>query len=194
MKKPNVIIIHGAYGYPDENWFPWLKRSLLARSIDCLVPQFPTPDNQSLKNWLTVFEKTCSDIVNEKTIMIGHSLGAAFILRLLETRQYHVHSTLLAGAFTGSVGIAKFDTINQDFFADSFDWMAIKDACQNFTCYHGDNDPYVTRSNIDSIVDRLSAKQVVISDGGHLNAAAGYTAFPLLLSHVLNIINGNYHD
>ena len=24
----NFIIIHGIYGHPEENWFPWLKNKL----------------------------------------------------------------------------------------------------------------------------------------------------------------------
>ena len=53
----NVFIFHGTGGYPEENWFPWLKREL--ESLDCkaIVPQFPTPQNQTLENWLKVFEQ-----------------------------------------------------------------------------------------------------------------------------------------
>lgn len=43
MIMANVIIIHGAYGNPEENWFPWLKKEL--EKLDCrvFVPKFPTP-------------------------------------------------------------------------------------------------------------------------------------------------------
>ena len=39
MKK--VVIIHGANGSPEENWFPWLKKELETKGIEVIIPQFP---------------------------------------------------------------------------------------------------------------------------------------------------------
>ena len=39
----NVFIFHGTEGYPEENWFPWLKEKLEAKGYKVFVPQFPTP-------------------------------------------------------------------------------------------------------------------------------------------------------
>ena len=38
-----AIIIHGTEGYPEENWFPWLKSELEIIGYQTFVPQFPSP-------------------------------------------------------------------------------------------------------------------------------------------------------
>jgi hypothetical protein len=41
----NIFIIHGSYGYPEENWFPWLKKELSKLGHRVFVPKFPIPAN-----------------------------------------------------------------------------------------------------------------------------------------------------
>ena len=60
----NVFIIHGAFGYPDENWFGWMKNKINKLGYEVYVPQLPTPEGQSLGNWLKVFEKYENKINN----------------------------------------------------------------------------------------------------------------------------------
>ena len=80
-----AIIIHGTAGNADENWFPWLKKELKKYGYEVIVPQFPTPENQSPENWLKVFENYNNEkYINEDTLLIGHSLGGGFLLWVLE--------------------------------------------------------------------------------------------------------------
>lgn len=79
----NAFIIHGAFGTPQENWFPWLKNQLESMGLEVYVPQFPTPEGHTLGNWLKVFEDYI-EFLNPESIMIGHSMGPAFILNVLE--------------------------------------------------------------------------------------------------------------
>ena len=79
----NFFIIHGVYANPEANWFPWLKTELEKRGFEVIVPKFPTPLDQSLESWLRVFSHY-EDKINEETVLIGHSLGTAFILNYLE--------------------------------------------------------------------------------------------------------------
>src|ERR1700733_14346949 len=140
MSQSNVIIVHGAYGHPFENWFNWMKTELESLGIECVVPQLPTPNGQELKNWLHLFNFTVSPMITPDTILIGHSLGAAFLLRWLEQTNHSVFSTILAGSFIGAVGIQKFDKINESFFENEFDWHSIINKSKQFFCYHGSND------------------------------------------------------
>jgi len=53
----SIIIIHGTGGSPNSNWFPWLKSELEKLGHTVFAPKFPTPEKQSLENWLKVFKK-----------------------------------------------------------------------------------------------------------------------------------------
>ena len=52
----NVFIFHGVGGHPEENWFPWLSKKLEALGCKVFIPQFPTPENQTLDNWLKILD------------------------------------------------------------------------------------------------------------------------------------------
>ena len=77
-----AFIFHGTAGYPEENWFPWLKEKLEAKGYEVIVPQFPTPVGQSFNAWLRVYEEHQAK-GNADSVYIGHSLGGIFLLKLL---------------------------------------------------------------------------------------------------------------
>jgi len=82
-----IYIIHGAFGNPKENWFPWLKKELEELNETVIVPSFPTPAGQNLENWLKVFKQY---ELTPTTVFVAHSLGAAFVLSLLEQAEVKI--------------------------------------------------------------------------------------------------------
>lgn len=181
----NVFIIHGSYGHPEENWFPWLKKELENSGCKVFVPKFPTPENQSLKSWLDVFKKY-ENYLNEDSIVVGHSLGPAFLLSILEKRK--VKAAFFVAGFLSSAGNPKFDEVNKTFINKNFDWQKIKQNCKTFYVYHSDTDPYLPLAKGDDLAEKLGVKLKVIKNAGHFNKSAGYTKFPLLLDDIKNIL------
>lgn len=183
----NIVIIHGIYGHPQENWFPWLKRELESRGYEVTVPKFPTPLDQSLESWLRIIAKY-EDKINEETVMIGHSLGAAFILDYLEQTNKKIKAALLVAGFHMLID-NEFKELNKSFVGKEFDWDKIKKDCEKFVVIASDNDPYISLEINREMAQILDAELVVIHNGGHLNKKAGYDKFPELLELALKINN-----
>jgi predicted alpha/beta hydrolase family esterase len=182
-----VIIIHGAYGHPQENWFPWLREKLENLGHQVITPHFPTPKGQSLKNWLKILDREVKTW-NSDIILVGHSLGPALILNKLEELKKPIKAAFLVSGFVAPIGIKKFDSINTTFFEKGFNWQKIKKNCHNFFVYHGDNDPYVPLAMGQNIAENLGVKLKIIYGGGHLNEAAGFSKFPRLLKDLKKVL------
>lgn len=68
----NAFIFHGTEGYPEENWFPWLKQELEKIGYKVYVPHFPSPPiiPAKIAEWFDVL-KNYEKYINEDTILIG---------------------------------------------------------------------------------------------------------------------------
>lgn len=175
----NFIIIHGVYASPDANWFPWLKKELENSGYEAIVPKFPTPLDQSLESWLRTIANYESKI-NEETVLIGHSLGAAFILSYLEKTNKKIKAAILVAGFHKLLG-SPYDEVNKTFVDKEFDWKKIKSSCNKFFMFASDNDEHISIEITKELVEKLNADFNIIPNGGHLNKNSGYGTFPLLL-------------
>lgn len=80
----NILILHGAGNNSYGNWFPWLKKVLEGKGYRVWVPDLPNSDAPDQDNWTDFILSNKNWHFNKDSIIIGHSAGAALILRLLE--------------------------------------------------------------------------------------------------------------
>ena len=193
MKKimTNIFIFHGTEGYPEENWFPWLKKELKAKGCQVFVPQFPSPPvvPSKIDEWFEVLKKYEKNIT-EDTILIGHSLGGVFTLRILEKLNYPVKAAIFVGTPIGEKPILNYDR-DSSFSGFDFDWEKIRNQAKDFIVYQSDTDPYVGLENGKKLAENLGAKLTFVPNAGHFNAKAGYLEFPDLLEKLSSIIIRN---
>lgn len=184
----NVIIIHGTGGSPGSHWFPWLKTELEKLGAQVFVPKFPTPNGQSLVAWLEVF-KEYEQYLNENTIVIGHSLGSAFLLSVIEGARKPIRHAFFISAFLGLLGDPRFDVPNKTFTTRSFDWTKIKTNCEGFTVINSDNDPYVPLDKGREFAKNIDTELIILKNAGHINQDSGYIEFPLLLEKIKELLD-----
>lgn len=186
--ETNIFIFHGTEGYPDENWFPWLKHELEQRGYKVLIPQFPSPPIVPAKitEWFDVL-KNYEKYINENTIFIGHSLGGIFTLRILEKLKHSVKAAFFVGAPIGIRPILNYDR-DSSFSGFSFEWDTIKKKSRNFVVYQSDDDPYVGLANGEKLAKNLGVELSFIPNAGHFNKKAGYIKFEALRDKVLQVL------
>jgi predicted alpha/beta hydrolase family esterase len=181
MKK--ALIFHGTHGSPQGNWFPWLKEHLIIQGWDVVIPSLPTPEDQSLESWITALNTQVTNL-SDINMVIGHSLGATFILRLIERNLINPSQILLVSTVINFIQNEEYDRLNKSFIDHPFDWKKIKATPANWALLHGDNDPYVQLNQPQEVAENLNISLNLIKGGGHINADAGYTEFPEILDFI----------
>ncbi|MCL2440076.1 MAG: alpha/beta hydrolase [Alphaproteobacteria bacterium] len=178
--KPIAAIVHGTLGSPEGNWYQWLARKLEEQGFDAYVPRFPTPENQNVASWCKAFDEQAPRF-NGQTVLVGHSLGAAYLLHVLEVLDEPVAATILVAPFLERLGLEPYDTCNAPFFKPDFDWDKIRKNAGRLTIFAGDDDPYVPLAVSQRFADFLKIPLTIIKNGGHINSESGYTTFPQIL-------------
>lgn len=186
VSNPRVIVLHGAHGGPETNWFPWLHAELAREGVEVVRPRFPTPQGQSLSAWLAAFDAAKATLVPAPMIVVGHSLGAAMALHVAQRATAPLAGLFLAAGFVGALGLPDYDPINASFFAQPFDWPRIRASTHRCGCWAGDNDPYVPLARSQEIAERLGAPLEVIARGAHLSDETGFTRFPQIRDAILS--------
>jgi uncharacterized protein len=176
-----VIIVHGTFGTPAKNWFPWLADAVRGCGAAVVAPSFPTPEGQSLDAWLDVSNAEIGSL-GTADVLVGHSLGSGFALRLLERADARISGLFLVSGFVGELQHDELDVLNSSFVQPPFDWPVIRRHAELIKLYNGDDDPFVPLAKGEELATALAATLTVVPSGGHINGAAGFTEFPQLFA------------
>ena len=187
MKK--YFIIHGSFGSPFSNWFPWLASEIentkpenMEESI-CYVPHFPTGRNlQNYENWervLSSYNCIIAGVGQDEITIFAHSIAPAFVCKYLIKHNIKVHKLVFVCGFNNYLGVNEdYDHVNKTMFTDNIE--QVKDYADEIVCLYSDNDPYVSYGAEKDFADKVATKQIEIKGGGHLNKYFGYDTFPEL--------------
>lgn len=92
----NVTIYHCWEGTPESNWYPWLKNTLEDKGYVVKVPLLMDNKNPTLNDWMSCADPDSN--VHTGDLVIGHSLGAVFALKVAEASKVKIgHLILVSG-------------------------------------------------------------------------------------------------
>ena len=175
-----VIVFYGTDCDDKTAWIPWLKMKLNEINIECIIPNLPTPENQTYESWSKI---TKNLVINNDDIIVAWSTGAIFSVRYLYENNIKVKKLILISGFNNYIGNVPFvDNINKNFFMENI--KCAKNVTDKIICVKSDNDPFISQQALNNFAEELNAKTINILSGGHFNSNAGYDKFPELLSQI----------
>jgi|SRR3989344_6145416 len=143
----NCVIIHGCPDDAetakdptrrtyDKHWIPWIRRELEKRKISVEVPLMPTPWDVDYSQWKKSFEKIQ---VNDKTILIGHSCGSAFLVRWLGETKRKAYKLILVAPWKIPYGEGEFLEKKKQFYDYEID-QSIRNRVKEVIIFTSDNE------------------------------------------------------
>lgn len=158
-----TLIVHGLDGSPAPHWQAWWAATdPTALMVDLPQPHHPLPE---------AWEAELAGMIlrHPDSIVVGHSLGAVVIARILaKWPQLRIGAAMLvAPAETlGSDRIGHFGPIPEH----AFDVPALVVASTT--------DPWMSLRRADGLARSWGADLINLGAAGHINAAAGYGPWP----------------
>ena len=188
-----VFIVHGWEGYPEEGWFPWLKKELEAKGFAVFVPQLPDADNPRINNWVPKLSEVVGG-PDQQTYLVGHSMGCQTIARYLESLPEEVKVggvVFVAGFFKRLTNIeddTEVQAIAKHWLETPLDLEKVKNHLKKSVAIFSDNDKFVPLDNQDNFRDELEAEIVIEHQKGHFSGGDDkITELPSALEAVLKI-------
>lgn len=182
----NVIIVHGTFGDPFENWFPWLASELNLKGIHCTVPTFPTPECQNYQDWEELMNYYLRHkFVDENTVLVGHSCGAIFLVHYLLKRKIKIKGLICVSGYNGFIsGNEVMDNLNQSFYINNQN-IRMDGLANHVHSFFSDNDPNIPQDYLIRFANDIRAESHCISGAGHFNEIAGYKTFDEILDVIV---------
>lgn len=184
LSNKKVIIVHGYTASPEKNWFPWLKAKLEQQGVEVQVPAMPdslSPDPQRWQQHLLDAQIE----LDKNTIVIGHSLGCATLLRYLASQQQQIGGYLLISGFTEEQETLPELKAHTDFI---FDYANLKSLSDNRVSIISSNDAIVSPQSSRTLANLLETEVITVENAGHFLDREGFSEFPLILK-VLNALS-----
>jgi len=161
-----------------KNWRDWISWAL-TETHDVLVPLMPCKQNAEYEAWKIWFERHFQFIYDEHPVLIGHSLGATFLLKWLSENtfpkkisQLHLVAPWISDKFPPRLESPA------TFASDLGKFPVIADACDEVHLWHSKDDPVCPYVHTEIIKEHLPTAIVhTFEDRNHFFQPA----FPELL-------------
>lgn len=188
-----VFIVHGWDGYPEEGWFPWLKRELEVRGFVVYIPALPDAANPRIETWVPALAQAVG-VADEQTYFVGHSMGCQTIARYLAALPVDVRvggAVFVAGFLTRLSGLEDDPDVqatDRHWLETPLDLSQVRSHLPASMAIFSDNDPFVPLDNQAGFREQLGSTIVVEHDRGHFSGPTdNVTELPVVLDALVRI-------
>lgn len=192
MKNKNCIIIHGCPVNTekamnkktrtyDKHWMPWLKKQLENNGIKAENPLMPLPWHPDYEKFKKEFEKY---IVNENTVLVGHSCGCAFLVRWLGDSKQKILKLILVAPW--KIPQKNKSYIHQNNFYTYEVDKTVKDRVKKIVMFISNDEKDNGKKSLEIFHNALGGEIVNLKNHGHYCLRdMGTEEFPELLEKII---------
>eukprot|EP00658_Telonema_sp_P-2_P063092 TRINITY_DN5178_c0_g2_i1.p1 TRINITY_DN5178_c0_g2~~TRINITY_DN5178_c0_g2_i1.p1 ORF type:complete len:383 (-),score=88.89 TRINITY_DN5178_c0_g2_i1:171-1319(-) len=176
-----IVVAHGYTAYPEKHWFPWLKSTMEQHGIEVVIPQLPNADKPVKSEWVAALAEALGP-PDERTLLIGHSLGCVTALHLLGgmAGDWRLAGLVLVAGFHEPLeNLPELDEFTAGFNVDP---GTLVERIRFRLAVYSDNDARVAQDKSIRMAEWLGAEQELVPGVGHFCQANGLTEFPQLLA------------
>jgi len=158
-----------------SNWYQYVKDELEKLGCEVIAENMPDPKLARKEIWIPfIKDKISSD---ENATLIGHSSGAAAILKFLEENKCKL--AIIVGAYHSDLG----DELEKKsgYFDEPWKWDQIKNNAKKIVIFASQDDPYIPVSEPRLIKEKVDAEYHEYVDEGHFGADENKKEFPELV-------------
>lgn len=199
MKK-QIVVIHGGESFKSkEDYLAYLKnrdidldryrkvgwkdnlKEKLGAEYDVLLLKMPNPTDAKYEEWKVTFDKI-APLLDEKPVLVGHSLGAVFLMKYLSENNFPKKIKALFSVAAPFSGEHKDYSLGE--FAPSEDLSKVSEQAEKIFLIHSKDDEIVPFKDFETYKRSLpNAEAMIFEDRNHFNQEE----FPELISLLLKI-------
>ena len=124
IPKPNYVLLHGFTGRNDKNFIPWVKAELEKRGFEVQAPLMPNTDSPTEEEQVSYVIENCR--IDENTVLLGHSLGSAVAMKVLQKLNRPIAGLVLVASVVEPVFRTGTPRAFWDTFTFEYDYEKIK--------------------------------------------------------------------
>lgn len=171
-----------------SNWYQYVRDELENLGQEVIAEDMPDPKFARKEIWIPFIKEKISN--DENSILIGHSSGAAAVLRFLEENKCKL--AIIVGAYYSDLG----DELEKKsgYFDESWKWDQIKNNAEKIVIFASQDDPHIPISQPRLIKEKIDAEYHEYKDEGHFGADVDKREFPeiiLVVKKLLEVPNSN---
>ena len=126
----NFLLLHGFQGSAQTRFFPWLKSELEKQGYKVQAPELPNSKAPTEEEQVNYVLKNC--LIDENTIILGHSLGSLVAQKVIEKNGKKVAGLVLASAAINPDFLKGSDWPKRSFW-ETFSWKVDNKKIQELT-------------------------------------------------------------
>ena len=180
LKKPKILFLHSAgpqHGDEGSSRLLSFIHDQLSPSFEIVAPRMPHPDQPDYESWRNALREIFK-ILDNDTILIGHSLGGSVLLKYLSEEPVDQRIRAL---YLVAVPFWGLDGWEVDEFKLGDDFAARLPEITNIIIYQSEDDQTVTSDHADEYASMIpSAEYYSLNGYGHVY----WNGLPHLIKHL----------